>query len=538
MDFDFTKEDVKNSKEEIEQDEIEEIWTLPPSGRMIALIIMDGFGISKETEGNAIWLAKKTVLDKLKRSCPNSTLEASGKYVGLPDGQMGNSEVGHTNIGAGRVIYQSLTRITKAIADGEFQKNEAILGAMNNSKENDTSFHIMGLVSDGGVHSHITHLYAILELAKKKGLKKVFLHCFLDGRDTPPRSALKYILELEKYIKELGIGKIATISGRYYAMDRDNRWDRIEKCYKAMVHGVSVSKFPSAKDAINNAYESKITDEFIRPTVLVHDGEAIAKISESDSVIFFNFRPDRARQITRSLVDPNFNNFKVKHFKTNFVCMMQYDCLMPNVKVAFLPESLENTFGEYISSLEIKQLRIAETEKYAHLTFFFNGGTEKIYKGEDRVMINSPKVPTYDIQPGMSAYELTDEACQRIKNKSYGVVIINFANCDMVGHTGNLEATIHAVEAVDFCLGKILNAIKSVNGIALITADHGNAETMIDPFTKVKHTAHTTNPVPIILYGSNNYALKSGNLCDIAPTMLELMGLRIPKEMTGKSLID
>jgi 2,3-bisphosphoglycerate-independent phosphoglycerate mutase len=504
---------------------------------MLTLIIMDGYGLASEVEGNAVLTAKKPNLDRLFAECPNTTLSASGLDVGLPDGQMGNSEVGHTNIGAGRVVYQELTRITKSIEDESFFDNPELRAAMENCMKNNAALHVMGLLSDGGVHSHTEHLYALLKLAKLHCLEKVYIHAFLDGRDTPPKSGLGFVKGLLEKTAEIGVGEVATVSGRYYAMDRDKRWERLEKAYKAMILGKSDKRFESPIEAVEASYAAGITDEFVAPTIITKNNRVTATIKEGDSVIFFNFRPDRARQITSSIVDPEFSGFKTKYAPTHFVCMTEYAAEMPNVHVAFRPETLFDTFGEYISKQGLRQLRIAETEKYAHVTFFFNGGTEETYDGEDRVLINSPKVPTYDVQPGMSAYELADEVCARIKSEKYDVVILNFANCDMVGHTGNFRATVMAVEAVDFCVGRVLNAIRGVNGIALITADHGNAEKMVDYVTKEKFTAHTSNPVPLILYGKNMLKLKPGKLCDIAPTMLELLGLKKPLVMSGESLI-
>ena len=454
--------------------------------------------------------------------------------VGLPDGQMGNSEVGHTNIGAGRVVYQELTRITKSISDGDFFQNEALCGAVENCKKNGSALHLMGLLSDGGVHSHNKHLYGLLELAKRAGLEKVYVHCFMDGRDVPPSSGKEYVEELQDKLNELGIGKIATVTGRYYAMDRDNRWERVEKAYAAMVYGEGeTAECPVC--AMEKSYAADVTDEFVVPVVCDKDG----CIRENDSVIFFNFRPDRAREITRTLVDPDFAGFERRNgfFPLYFVCMTQYDAAMPNVHVAFKPQSLANTFGQYISDHGLTQLRIAETEKYAHVTFFFNGGVEAPCKNEDRALIASPKVATYDLKPEMSAYEVTDELLTRLDSGKYDVVILNFANCDMVGHTGVFEAAVSAVEAVDTCLGKVVDKILSMGGRALITADHGNADQMYEPDGS-PFTAHTTNPVPLLLVGDGTHTLKEGGrLADLAPTMLEMLGLPQPAEMDGKSLL-
>ena len=469
-------------------------------------------------------------------TCPTAEVYASGKAVGLPDGQMGNSEVGHTNIGAGRIVYQELTRITKSIEDGDFFSIPEFVEAIENCKKNNTKLHIIGLVSDGGVHSHQRHLYGLLELAKRRGLDDVFVHCFMDGRDTLPASGEGYIQKLEEKMKEKGVGKIASISGRFYAMDRDKRWQRVQKCYDAMVFGKG-EKATSPTQAIESSYQKEVFDEFVVPTVIYNGDKPVATIDDGDSVIFFNFRPDRARQITRALVDPEFNEFETKKMNLNFVCMTEYDATMPNVKVAFKPEKLTNTFGEYISKLGMKQLRIAETEKYAHVTFFFNGGEEKQYEGEDRILIPSPKVETYDMKPEMSAYEVTEKVVEAINSEKYDSIILNFANPDMVGHTGNQEAAEKAIEAVDECVGKIVDALSKHNGKALITADHGNSEQMIDYKTGEPFTSHTTNPVPLILYGMDDVKLKNGKLADLAPTMLDMMGLEKPAEMTGESLL-
>lgn len=498
----------------------------------LILMILDGFGIAP-ADGNAIMSANKPNLDKIFSSNPLTQIGASGMDVGLPDGQMGNSEVGHTNIGAGRIVYQELTRITKTIADDQLKDNEAIVGAMDNALANGTALHLMGLLSDGGVHSHNTHLYGILELAKNKGLKEVYIHAFLDGRDVPPSSAADFVKECVAKTEEIGVGKVATVMGRYYAMDRDNRWDRVEKAYSAMVYGEGVeAECPVC--AVENSYKDDVTDEFVLPTVI----KGGATIKENDSVIFFNFRPDRAREITRTIVDPDFDGFERKKdfFPVNFVCMTQYDATMPNVDVAFKPQSLKNTLGEYVSDNGMAQLRIAETEKYAHVTFFFNGGVEKQYPGEDRILVKSPSVATYDMQPEMSAPEVTDKLVAAIETGKYDMIILNFANCDMVGHTGVFEAAVKAVEAVDTCVGRVIDAITKMNGVALITADHGNADKMVDtdgePFT-----AHTTNPVPFCVVGYDCQLREGGRLADIAPTMLQILGLPQPEEMDGKSLI-
>jgi 2,3-bisphosphoglycerate-independent phosphoglycerate mutase len=498
-----------------------------------ALIIMDGCGVNKDTYGNAVAAAKTPNLDRYMKEWPNTTIGASGMCVGLPDGQMGNSEVGHTNMGAGRIVYQELTRITKSIADGDFFKNEAFAEAVKNCKENGKALHMFGLLSNGGVHSHNTHLYGLLELAKKEGLDKVFVHCIMDGRDVPPTSGKDFIAELADKMKEIGVGKIASISGRYYAMDRDNNWDRVEKAYAAFVYGEgNHAECPVA--AMEKSYADNVTDEFVIPTVI----DGTDRISSGDSIIFYNFRPDRAREITRTFVDPDFKGFERKKgfFPVTYVCFTQYDATMPNVKVAFKPQSLENTLGQYISDKGLTQLRIAETEKYAHVTFFFNGGVEKQYPGEDRILVNSPKVATYDLQPEMSAYEVTDKVVDAINAGKYDVIILNFANCDMVGHTGVFDAAVKAVEAVDECVGRTVDAILAQGGTALITADHGNADKMYEadgsPFT-----AHTTNVVPLIVAGQKGQLREGGVLADLAPTMLKIMGLEQPKEMTGKSIL-
>ncbi len=508
------------------------------SKKPYALIIMDGYGVNERHEGNAIYTAKTPNMDKYMSQYPNTVIHASGMDVGLPEGQMGNSEVGHTNIGAGRIVYQELTRITKSIEDGDFFENEALISAVENCKKNNSALHFMGLLSDGGVHSHIKHLYGLLELAKKNGIDRVYVHCFMDGRDVSPTSGADFVEALVEKMRNIGIGKIATVMGRYYAMDRDNRWERVEKAYRAMVFGEG-NKDTSAVNAVKKSYNDGVTDEFIVPTVITDDdGNALGRISAEDSVVFFNFRPDRAREITRTIVDTEFNGFEREFFKTSFVCMTQYDASMPNVDVAFKPQSLVNTFGEYISQKGLRQLRIAETEKYAHVTFFFNGGVESVYNGEDRALINSPKVATYDLQPEMSAYEVTDEVVKRIESGEYDVIVLNFANCDMVGHTGVFDAAVKAVETVDECLGRTIDAINKMGGIALVTADHGNADQMLDYTTNDVFTAHTTNVVPLVMIGEESGAkLKVGRLADLAPTMLDLMGLEKPAEMTGESLL-
>jgi len=509
--------------------------------RPVVLMILDGYGYNAESEGNAVQHAKKPNLDYLSAHYPSSLIRTSGMDVGLPSGQMGNSEVGHTNIGAGRIVYQELTRITKEIEDGPFFEKAEFLDAIENCKKNHSRLHLYGLLSDGGVHSHNTHLYALLELAKKKGLAEVFVHCFFDGRDVPPDSALGFTGELEEKIKEIGVGEIASIMGRYYAMDRDNRWERVKKAYDAMVLGKGVLA-KDACEAVKQSYADGVTDEFVLPTVITRNGKPTATIQANDSVIFFNFRPDRAREITRAFMDPDFTGFERPKgfFPLFYVCMTQYDITFAKFKglhFAYLPENLNNTFGEVISRHGLTQLRIAETEKYAHVTFFFNGGTEKEYPGEDRALIPSPKVATYDLKPAMSAVEVAQEAIKRIQSKKYDVIILNFANCDMVGHTGVFDAAVKAMETVDECVGKVTKAIFEQGGIVLITADHGNAEQMTDPVTKGPFTAHTLLPVPLILAGAGDIRLKDGILADLAPTMLDLMGIEKPKEMTGESLI-
>ena len=503
----------------------------------VALIIMDGFGHTTQKEGSAIDKANIPNIKRLVKEYPNTLINASGLDVGLPNGQMGNSEVGHTNIGAGRIVYQDLTRITKSIEDGDFFINEVLCQAMENGKEK--ALHIMGLLSDGGVHSHIDHLKALLKMASQKGVQKVYVHAFTDGRDTDPQSAIHYVREIEDYMEEIKCGQFATVNGRYYAMDRDKRWERVKKCYDALVLGEGNKESSSVK-AIEDSYQKETFDEFVEPTLICNGNEPIATISKNDSVIFFNFRPDRAREITRALVDDNFDGFETKKgLDLYYVCFTSYDETMPNVKIAFKKEPLVNTFGEYVSKLGYTQLRIAETEKYAHVTFFFNGGEEKQYEGEDRILVPSPKVETYDQKPEMSAYEVTDKVLEAISNDKYDCIILNFANTDMVGHTGSLPAAIKAVEAVDECVGKIVKLVEEKQGNLIITADHGNAEQMIDYKTGEPHTAHTTNPVPIILVTPDETLnlKENGKLADLAPTMLDLMNLKKPEEMTGESLL-
>ena len=502
------------------------------------LMILDGFGENSNQNGNAVKLAKTPNIDKIMKKYPTTKIQASGLAVGLPEGQMGNSEVGHTNIGAGRVVYQELTRITKSIEEGDFFNNQELIEAIENCKKNNTKLHILGLVSDGGVHSHIRHLYGLLELAKRRDFEDVYVHCFLDGRDTPPASAENYITELEEKMKEKGIGKIASLSGRFYSMDRDKRWERVKKAYDALVNGIGI-KSGSAVNAIESSYQKEVFDEFVEPTVIANGENPIATIEENDSVIFFNFRPDRAREITRAIVDKDFDGFETKKMNTHFVTFTSYDETMPNVHVAFKKEPIKNTLGEIISKNGLKQLRIAETEKYAHVTFFFNGGEEKQYEGEDRILVPSPKVETYDLKPEMSAYEVTEKVVKAIEDQKYDCIILNYANPDMVGHTGNLEAAIKAIETIDECVEKVVNAIQEKNGELIITADHGNAEQMIDYKTGEPHTAHTTNLVPVVLVTERqNIKLKEGKLADLAPTILELMNIEKPEEMTGESLLE
>lgn len=509
------------------------------SKKPTVLMILDGYGLNDKAEANAVAEAKTPVMDKLMAECPFVKGYASGLAVGLPDGQMGNSEVGHLNMGAGRIVYQELTRITKEIEDGDFFKNEALLAAVENAKKNHSALHMYGLLSDGGVHSHNTHLYGLLELAKRHGLEKVYVHCFLDGRDTPPASGKDFIKELRDKMKEIGVGEIATVMGRYYAMDRDNRWDRVELAYKALTRGEGVeAECPVC--AMNDSYKEEVYDEFVKPTVIMKDGKPVATIQDKDSIIFFNFRPDRAREITRAFCADEFSGFeREKKLDLTYVCFTEYDVTIPNKIIAFKKVMLNNTFGEYLAANGKTQARIAETEKYAHVTFFFNGGVEEPNKGEDRILVKSPKVATYDLQPEMSAYEVCDKLCEAIKSDKYDVIIINFANPDMVGHTGVENAAIKAVEAVDECVGRAVEALKSVDGQMFICADHGNAEQLKDYETGAPFTAHTTNPVPFILVNADPaYKLREGGcLADIIPTLLELMEMEQPAEMTGKSLL-
>ena len=509
------------------------------SKKPTVLMILDGYGLNDKKEGNAVYLAKTPVMDKLMAEYPFVKGNASGLAVGLPDGQMGNSEVGHMNMGAGRIVYQELTRITKEIQDGDFFKNEALLAAMKNAKENNSAVHFMGLLSDGGVHSHNTHLYGLLEMAKREGVEKVYVHCFLDGRDTPPASGKEFVEALEAEMKKIGVGEIATVSGRYYAMDRDNRWDRVELAYNALTTGEGV-KGTDAPAAVQASYDNDKTDEFVLPTVIEKDGQPTGVISDKDSVVFFNFRPDRAREITRAFCDDDFKGFaREKKLDVTFVCFTDYDETIGNKLVAFVKQEIKNTFGEYLAAHNMTQARIAETEKYAHVTFFFNGGVEEPNKGEDRILVKSPKVATYDLKPEMSAYEVCDKLVDAIKSDKYDVIIINFANPDMVGHTGVEAAAIKAVEVVDECVGRAVDALKEVDGQMFICADHGNCEQLVDYETGEPFTAHTTNPVPFILVNVDpSYTLReNGCLADIIPTLIELMGMEQPAEMTGKSLL-
>ena len=507
------------------------------SKKPTVLMILDGYGLNDRVEGNAIKQANTPVMDKLMAEYPYVKGLASGMAVGLPEGQMGNSEVGHLNMGAGRIVYQELTRITKEIQDGDFFKNEALLHAVKNAKENGSALHLFGLLSDGGVHSHITHLFGLLELAKKEGLEKVYVHCFLDGRDTPPQSGKGYVQELTDKLAELG--KIATVMGRYYAMDRDNRWDRVERAYNAITKGLGVSA-ESGVAAVQNSYNNGKNDEFVEPAVVMENGKPVATVQDGDSVIFFNFRPDRAREITRAFCCDDFDGFaREKRIQTTYVCFTDYDETIPNKEVAFHKVAITNTFGEFLAAHGLKQARIAETEKYAHVTFFFNGGVEEPNEGEDRILVKSPKVATYDLKPEMSAPEVCEKLCAAIRSEKYDVIVINFANPDMVGHTGIIPAAIKAIETVDTCVGKAVEALKEVDGQMFICADHGNAEQMVDYETGAPFTAHTTNPVPFILVNADpSYTLReNGCLADIIPTLIELMGMEQPAEMTGKSLL-
>ena len=506
----------------------------------VVLMILDGYGLNERKDHNAVAEANTPVMDSLMKDCPFVKGNASGMAVGLPEGQMGNSEVGHLNMGAGRIVYQELTRITKEIQDGTFFENPALLDAVNNCKKNNSSLHLYGLVSDGGVHSHNTHIYGLLELAKRNGLEKVYVHCFLDGRDTPPASGKDYVEQLEEKMKEIGTGKVASVMGRYYAMDRDNNYDRVEYAYKALTKGEGLTA-ESASAGIQASYDRQETDEFVKPTVILENGAPVATIQDGDSIIFFNFRPDRAREITRAFCNDEFTGFeREKKLDVVYVCFTEYDPTIPNKEVAFHKVEVTNTFGEWLAANGLKQARIAETEKYAHVTFFFNGGVEEPNEGEDRILVMSPKdVPTYDLKPQMSAYEVCDRLVESIESGKYDVIIINFANPDMVGHTGVESAAVKAVEAVDECVGRAVKAIRDVDGVMFICADHGNAEQLVDYETGAPFTAHTTNPVPFILVNyDEGWGLREGGcLADIVPTLIQIMGMQQPKEMTGKSLL-
>ena len=509
------------------------------SKKPTVLMILDGYGLNEKTEGNAVAQAKTPVVDKLMAEYPYVKGYASGLAVGLPDGQMGNSEVGHLNMGAGRIVYQELTRITKEIEDGDFFKNEVLLDGIANVKKNGSDLHLYGLLSDGGVHSHNTHLYGLLELAKKEGIENVYVHCFLDGRDTAPASGKGFVEELEAKMAEIGVGKIASISGRYYVMDRDNRWDRVEKAYNVLTKGEGETA-DSAVAAMEASYAKDVTDEFFVPTAIMENGAPVATIKDGDTVIFFNFRPDRAREITRAFCADDFDGFdRGARKEVKYICFTEYDVTIPNKEVAFKKVELTNTFGEFLAKNGKTQARIAETEKYAHVTFFFNGGVEEPNEGEDRILVKSPKVATYDLQPEMSAPEVCEKLCEAIRSEKYDVIIINFANPDMVGHTGIMEAAVKAVETIDECVGKAVETIKEVDGQMFICADHGNAEQLVDYETGTPFTAHTINPVPFILVNADPaYKLReNGCLADIIPTMIELMGMEQPAEMTGKSLL-
>ena len=517
------------------------------SKKPTVLLILDGYGLNDKTEGNAVAQAKTPVMDRLMKEYPFKKGNASGLFVGLPDGQMGNSEVGHLNMGAGRIVYQDLTRITKEIEDGDFFKNEALLAAVENCKKYNSDLHLYGLVSDGGVHSHITHIYGLLELAKREGLKNVYVHCFLDGRDTPPASGKGYVEQLEAKMAEIGVGKVATVQGRYYVMDRDKNWDRVEKGYAALVYGEG-NEAESATAGIQASYDNGKTDEFVIPFVVKENGKPVATIKPNDSVIFYNFRPDRAREITRAMCCEDFDGFERRNgfMPLKYVCFTEYDVTIPNKQIAFNKVQLTNTFGEFLASKGMKQARIAETEKYAHVTFFFNGGVEAPNAGEDRILVDSPKyVPTYDKKPRMSAYSVCDKLSEAITKKDdngdayYDVIICNFANPDMVGHTGVLDSAVKAIEVIDECLGEIVNFIKEVDGQMFICADHGNAEQLVDYETGAPFTAHTTNPVPFIVVNCDKAKdiKEGGRLCDIVPTMLDMMGIEKPSEMSGESLL-
>ncbi len=508
--------------------------------KMTVLMILDGFGVNDKIEGNAVKQANTPNIDAMMAKYPCVKGYASGLAVGLPDGQMGNSEVGHLNMGAGRIVYQELTRITKSISDGDFFENPAFISAVENCKKNGSDLHLYGLLSSGGVHSHIEHVYALLKLAKMNGIENVYVHAFLDGRDTPPTSGKEFLANLEAKMKEIGVGKVATICGRYYAMDRDNRWDRVEKAYNAMVLGEGETA-ESVESCMTATYAKDVNDEFVVPTIILENGKPTGTIKENDSIIFFNFRPDRAREITRAFCDEDFNGFERKKgfFNVKYVCFTNYDVTIGNKEVAYNPQVLKNTLGEYISSLGLKQMRIAETEKYAHVTFFFNGGVEEPNKNEERVLVPSPKVATYDLQPEMSAYQVTEKLVENILKNEQDLIIINYANPDMVGHTGVMSAAIKAIETIDECVGKVIDALIKVNGQMFLCADHGNSDQLVNYETGEPFTAHTTNPVPFVLVNCDKAKglEEGGKLCDIAPTLLEMMELEQPKEMTGKSLL-
>lgn len=506
-------------------------------GNLTTLIILDGYGYTANTEGNAVALAPSPNLDAFYDANPHTHIVASGMGVGLPEGQMGNSEVGHLNLGAGRIVYQELTRITKSIEDGDFFENEALMKGVQNAKEHDSALHVMGLVSDGGVHSHMKHLFGVLELAKREGLDKVYVHCFMDGRDTAPTSGLGFIKELQAKMDELGVGEIATVSGRYYAMDRDNRWERVQKAYDAIVLGKG-EQAETAEAAMEASYAAEVTDEFVVPTII---GDADRRVQANDTMLFFNFRPDRARELSRAFIEPEFDGFERErgYIPVFYITMTQYDASFEGIEIAFKPETVKNTLGEYLSANGVPQLRIAETEKYAHVTYFFNGGLEKQYEGEDRILVPSPHVATYDLKPEMSAYEVTEKVLEAIESDKYKVIILNYANTDMVGHTGVMEAAEKAVMAVDECAKKVIDAVLAKDGNVILTADHGNAEKMIDYETKKPWTAHTTNPVECVIAGVGDVKLRDdGRLADIAPTILDLIEMPVPEEMTGTSLIE
>ncbi len=504
------------------------------------IIIMDGYGYNPCEKGNAICAAHPENVDRLVKEYPSTLIGASGMDVGLPEGQMGNSEVGHLNMGAGRIVYQELTRITKSIKDGDFFQNPEFLYAIENAKNNGKKLHLFGLLSNGGVHSHITHLFALLELAKKQGLDQVYVHCFLDGRDVSPTSGVDFINDLQAEMDKISFGKIASVGGRYYVMDRDNRWERVEKAYDMMTLGNSQIT-ENAAEYVKDSYKNGVTDEFVVPANVVENGKPVALIEKGDSIIFFNFRPDRARQITRAMTEKEFSGFERKSGFINsaYVCFTQYDASFSNVKIAFKPQTLENTLGEYLAKNKLTQLRIAETEKYAHVTFFFNGGVEKANDLEDRELIASPKVATYDLQPEMSAFKVTEKAIEKLESGKYDVMILNFANCDMVGHTGVFEAAVKAVKTVDECVKKVVDKILELGGTAILTADHGNADKMLDEDGK-PFTAHTTFKVPFVVIGKDFKGKKlreGGILADVAPTLLDMMDIEVPAEMTGKTLI-